>query len=224
LKRTFITERDVADAALHGTTVLMIQSNTIITAAAHDEAQRRNIKFSLQTRNATTVPASHPKTAPDTSPLLPHEQSLSIVLGADHGGFSMKEVLKMFLAEQGFRVIDVGTDSDQPCDYPDFAYAVASLVSSGKADRGIMIDSVGVASAIVANKVPGVRAVPCYDEFVARSSREHNNANILTLGSKVLGIEMVKSIVKIWLDTPFTGGRHLSRVQKIIDVEKRFLK
>jgi ribose 5-phosphate isomerase B len=87
-----------------------------------------------------------------------------------------------------------------------------------------MIDSVGVASAIVANKVPGVRAVPCYNEFVARSSREHNDANVLSIGSKVLGIEMVKSIVNLWLNTPFAGGRHLPRVNKISDVEKRFLK
>lgn len=149
---------------------------------------------------------------------------MTIALGSDHGGFLLKEALKVYLTEQGNHIIDVGTDSEQPCDYPDFAYAVASLVASNKAERGIMIDSVGVAPAIVANKVPGVRAVPCYDEFVARSSREHNNANVLTLGGKVLGIEIVKSIVKCWLNTPFAGGRHLPRVNKISDVEKRFLK
>ncbi|MCX6120508.1 MAG: ribose 5-phosphate isomerase B [Ignavibacteriales bacterium] len=224
MKRTLITERDVVDAALHGIKVLMIQSNAIITAAAQDEAQKRHIKFSIQTQSATISQAASQKTIPEPSPRITHENTMTIALGSDHGGFSMKEALKIYLAEQGNRVIDVGTDSEQACDYPDFAYAVASLVSSNKAERGIMIDSVGVASAIVANKVPGVRAVPCYDEFVARSSREHNNANVLTLGSKVLGIEMVKTIVKLWLATPFSGGRHLPRVNKISDVEKRFLK
>jgi ribose 5-phosphate isomerase B len=224
LKRHLITERDVVDAVQHGTTVLIIHSNSIITAAAKDEAQKHGIKFSIQTQSTKISPASNQKTISETSSQTTHKNTMTIALGSDHGGFSMKETLKIFLTEQGSRIIDVGTDSEQPCDYPDFAYAVASLVSSGKAERGIMIDSVGVASAIVANKVPGVRAVPCYSEFVARSSREHNNANVLTLGSKVLGIEMVKSIVTLWLDTPFTGGRHLPRVNKISDVEKRFLK
>jgi ribose 5-phosphate isomerase B len=224
LKHPLITERDVIDAARLGTNVLMIQLNTIITAAAKDEAQKRNIKFSIQTQSAKLSSVSSQKTSSEASSQLSHEHAMTIALGSDHGGFSLKEALKIYLTEQGNRIIDVGTDSDQPCDYPDFAYAVASLIASNKAERGIMIDSVGVASAIVANKVPGVRAVPCYDEFVARSSREHNNANVLTLGSKVLGIEVVKSIVKLWLNTPFAGGRHLPRVNKISDVEKRFLK
>jgi ribose 5-phosphate isomerase B len=224
LKRPLITERDVIDAMRQGIKVLMIPANSIITAAAHDEAQKRNIKFSVQSQSEKLLPTSNQKAISETPPQIPRENTMTIALGSDHGGFSMKEALKIYLAEHGNRIIDVGTDSEQACDYPDFAYAVASLVSSNKAERGIMIDSVGVASAIVANKVPGVRAVPCYDEFVARSSREHNNANILTLGSKVLGIEMVKSIVKLWLDTPFAGGRHLTRVNKIRDVEKRFLK
>ena len=202
----------------------MIPANSIITAAAHDEAQKRNIKFSVQSQSEKLLPTFNQNAISETPPQIPRENTMTIALGSDHGGFSMKEALKIYLAENGNRIIDVGAESEQACDYPDFAYAVAALVSSGKAERGIMIDSVGVASAIVANKVPGVRAVPCYDEFVARSSREHNNANVLTLGSKVLGFEVVKSIVKLWLDTPFAGGRHLPRVNKISDVEKRFLK
>ncbi|MGB2868631.1 MAG: ribose 5-phosphate isomerase B, partial [Bacteroidota bacterium] len=147
-----------------------------------------------------------------------------VALGSDHGGFSMKEMLRSFLLDLGYTVADVGTNSEQACDYPDFAYAVASLVARGSANRGIMIDGVGVASAIVANKVPGVRAVPCYSEFVAQSSREHNDANVLTLGGRVLGSEAAKSIVKIWLSTWFGGGRHQQRVNKIGDIEKRFMK
>ena len=145
-----------------------------------------------------------------------------IALGSDHGGYRLKEILKQYLGEAGFSVADVGTTSEEPCDYPDFAYGVASMVATGHAYRGIMIDGVGVASAIVANKVPGIRAVPCYDEFVARSSREHNDANLLTLGGRVTGSEVAKAIVKVWLDTPFSGGRHQGRVQKISDVEQRF--
>ena len=224
MKRPLITERDVVDAARLGTKVLKIQPNSIITAAAKDKAQRCNIEFSVQAQSIKISSVSNQKTISEIQSQISRKKPMTIAIGSDHGGFAMKEALKIYLAEQGNQIIDVGTDSEQPCDYPDFAYAVASLVSSNKAERGIMIDSVGVASAIVANKVPGVRAVPCYDEFVARSSREHNNANILTLGSKVLGIEMVKSIVNLWLDTPFAGGRHLPRVNKIGDVEKRFFK
>ena len=224
MKRHLITERDVIDAARNGKNVIIVQLNSIITSAAKDEAQKRNIKFSFQIQNAKLSSASDQNAISETSSQISNESTMTISIGSDHGGYALKEALKTYLMEQGYRIIDVGTDSDQPCDYPDFAYSVASLVASNKADRGIMIDSVGVASAIVANKVPGVRAVPCYDEFVARSSREHNNANVLTLGSKVLGIEVVKSIVKVWLGTPFAGGRHLPRVNKISDIEKRFLK
>ena len=145
-----------------------------------------------------------------------------VALGSDHGGYRLKETLKGYLAELGYTVADVGTDSEEACDYPDFAYAVAAMVASGEAEKGIMIDGVGVASAIVANKVPGVRAVPCYDEFVAKSSREHNDANVLTLGGRVIGSELAKSLVRTWLDTWFGGGRHQSRVKKITDIEQRF--
>ena len=224
MKHPLITERDVVDAAKRGIKVLMVQSNSIVTAAAKDEAQRCNIEFSIQTQIAKVSSGSNQKTISVTPSKISQKKTMTIAIGSDHGGFSMKETIKIYLTEQGNQIIDVGTDSEQPCDYPDYAYAVAYLVSSNKAERGIMIDSVGVASAIVANKVPGVRAVPCYNEFVARSSREHNNANVLTLGSKVLGIELVKSIVNLWLNTPFAGGRHLPRVNKINDVEKRFLK
>jgi ribose 5-phosphate isomerase B len=223
LKKPLITERDVIDAAQHGSTVMFIHPGSIITAAAQDEARKRNIKFSPIAQN-TGLQSSEPQKKTESPLPGSQENAMTIAIGSDHGGFPMKETLKTYLMEQGNRIIDVGTDSEQPCDYPDFAYAVASLVASNKAERGIIIDSVGAASAIVANKVPGIRAVPCYNEFVASSSREHNNANVLTLGGKVIGIEMAKSIVRLWLKTPFAGGRHLPRVNKISDVEKRFLK
>ncbi len=149
-----------------------------------------------------------------------HRETI-VALGADHGGFAMKEQLKAYLLELGYTVADVGTTSDQACDYPDFAYAVATFVASGRAKSGIMVDAVGVASAIVANKVPGIRAVTASNEFTARSSREHNDANVLTLGGRVLGAEVAKSIVKLWLETWFGGGRHQARVKKISDIEDR---
>ena len=121
-------------------------------------------------------------------------------------------------------MLDVGTNSEDACDYPDYAYAVARIVAKGEAWRGIMIDATGVASSIVCNKVPGVRAAACFNEFVAQSSREHNDANVLTLGAKVLGPELIKSVVRVWLETWFGGGRHKKRVDKISDVEKRFTK
>ena len=124
----------------------------------------------------------------------------------------------------GYSVIDLGTSSEEPCDYPDFAYAVARAVSSGEAWRGVAIDGAGIGSCIVANKVPGVRAACCHNEFVARNSREHNDANVLTLGSRVTGSEVCKEILRIWLECWFAGGRHKGRVDKIMDIERRYLK
>ena len=146
-----------------------------------------------------------------------------VALGADHGGFAMKELLKAFVAEQGFQVIDCGTNSTAAVDYPDFALAVARLVSEGKAWRGIIVDGAGIGSCMVANKVPGVRAALCYDHATANNSREHNDANVLTLGAGLIGDSLARQIVKTWLITPFGGGRHAKRVDMIMAVEKQFL-
>ncbi len=151
-----------------------------------------------------------------------------IFIGTDHGGLALKEQLKTWLREQGFEVGDFGTHDEQAVDYPDFALLVAQAVSGDRAAggeaMGIMIDGIGQASAIVCNKVPGIRAVAGYDDFAVHSSREHNNANVLCLGGQVLGLGLAKALVKEWLDTPYAGGRHRSRVEKIADVERRFLK
>lgn len=124
----------------------------------------------------------------------------------------------------GFEVDDVGTNSKDAVDYPDFAHAVAQLVGSGKAWRGIMIDGAGIGSCIVANKVPGVRAGMAYDYSSAANSREHNDTNVLTLGAGLIGVNLAKQIVKTWLTTEFAGGRHTPRVDKIKSVEKKYLK
>ncbi len=147
-----------------------------------------------------------------------------VAIGADHGGFELKESLKSELSTLGFEINDVGTNSKDAVDYPDFAHAVAQAVGSGKAWRGIMIDGAGIGSCIVANKVPGVRAGMAYDYSSAVNSREHNDTNVLTLGAGLIGVNLAKQIVKTWLTTEFAGGRHTSRVDKIKSVEKKYLK
>ncbi len=147
-----------------------------------------------------------------------------IVIGSDHGGFDLKEQLKGFLRQLGYQVADYGCYSEDPVDYPDIAYLVGEAVASGVDTLGIMIDTVGIASAMVANKVPGVRAAYCWNIFTAQSSREHNNANLLTLGGKVTGSALAFEIVRAWLNTDFAGGRHERRVEKIMEIEQRYLK
>ncbi len=148
----------------------------------------------------------------------------TVVIGADHGGFELKEILKPDIAALGFEVVDVGTSGKDAVDYPDFAHQVARQVGTGKAWRGIVIDGAGIGSCIVANKVPGVRAGMAYDYSTAVNSREHNDANVLTLGAGLIGANLARLIIKTWLSTPFAGGRHVPRVEKIAAVEKQYLK
>jgi ribose 5-phosphate isomerase B len=147
-----------------------------------------------------------------------------VAIGADHGGFELKETLKSELITLGFDVVDVGTVSKEAVDYPDFAHAVAHSIGTGKAWRGIMIDGAGIGSCIVANKVPGVRAGMAYDVSSAINSREHNDTNVLTLGAGLIGVNLAKQIVKTWLTTEFGGDRHAKRVDKIKAVERQYLK
>jgi ribose 5-phosphate isomerase B len=148
--------------------------------------------------------------------------SRMIAVGADHGGFKMKEELKSFLIESGHRVYDFGTNSGDAVDYPDFAHAVARAVADGTADLGIMIDGAGVGSAMTANKVPGVRAAACYSAAVARNSREHNDANVLTLGSGTINGAQMREIVSVWLGTEISEDRHRKRVSKIEAIDRQY--
>ncbi|HOO76978.1 MAG TPA: ribose 5-phosphate isomerase B [bacterium] len=143
-----------------------------------------------------------------------------IAVGSDHGGLELKQALISFLEGKGYTVKDVGTYDDRACDYPDYAGAVARSVASGDCDRGIMIDSFGVASGMAANKIRGVRAAVCWNRDTAISSREHNNANVLTLGGKILDPSLAEEMVSAWLTTPFAGGRHWPRVNKIMALER----
>jgi ribose 5-phosphate isomerase B len=142
-----------------------------------------------------------------------------IAIGSDHGGFRLKEDIKEFLKEQGYEFRDFGTNSTDSVDYPDFARAVAQAVASGECGRGILICGTGVGISIAANKVKGIRAALCTDEYTAQMSREHNDANILALGERVTGFGLARSIVAKWLTTDFAGGRHSKRVCKIADLE-----
>jgi ribose 5-phosphate isomerase B len=190
--------------------------NPIDNAELHEIVQR-------VVRNALGSPQRESVSAVSTSQAGISAKKV-IAIGADHGGFELKEALKPELKTLGFEINDIGTNSKEAVDYPDFAHAVAQAVGSGKAWRGIMIDGAGIGSCIVANKVPGVRAGMAYDYSSAVNSREHNDTNVLTLGAGLIGVNLAKQIVKTWLTTDFAGGRHTPRVDKIKLVEKKYLK
>ena len=154
----------------------------------------------------------------------PAERGLSVALGADHGGYALKEKLVVFVRELGYRVEDCGTWSSEAVDYPDFAHAVARRVASGACEWGIVIDGAGIGSSMAANKVPGVRASLCYDVSSARNAREHNHANVLTLGAGLVGEGLARQIVEVWLETPWGPERHARRVAKITGIEGEYLK
>lgn len=165
----------------------------------------------------TPAPASRKSQAP-------FEGSVAVAIGADHGGYPLKERIGFHLRELGHEVIDCGTDSGDSVDYPDFAHAVAQRVSSGAAKYGVIVDGAGIGSSMVANKVPGVRAALCYDISSARNSREHNHANVITLGAGLIGNGLALQILDTWLATPWAEGRHARRVDKINDVERQYLR
>jgi ribose 5-phosphate isomerase B len=145
-----------------------------------------------------------------------------VALGADHGGFRIKEALKPILESLGLEVRDVGVYDEKPADYPDLALKVAELVASEKAARGVMVDGAGIGSCIAANKVPGIRAALCYDKASAKNSREHNDSNVLTLGGRLLTESQAEEVLRTWIATPFAGGRHQERVRKIFEIEHRY--
>jgi ribose 5-phosphate isomerase B len=146
-----------------------------------------------------------------------------VAVGADHGGFRLKERIAADLRERGLTVRDCGTDGTESVDYPDFAHAVARLVADGECREGIVVDGAGIGSCIAANKIPGIRAATCWDVSSARNSREHNHANVLVLGAGLIGETLALEIVRIWLARPWGGGRHARRIEKIAEIERRYL-
>jgi ribose 5-phosphate isomerase B len=143
-----------------------------------------------------------------------------VAVGCDHAGYPLKEHLKVFLAGEGHDVLDLGTDSTDPVDYPAFCAAAARCVTGGDADRAIVMGGSGQGEQIAANKVPGARAALCHDLYLARLSREHNDANVLAMGARVIAPTYAEEIVRIWLATPFAGGRHQARVEQIARLEQ----
>jgi ribose 5-phosphate isomerase B len=200
--KSVITEDDVR--GLDQGAVLRIGEDARLTPLAADIVKERNIQ--LVRRNS--------RRGSKTSKL--------IAVGSDHGGFKMKEELKSLLGQLGHKVQDFGTDSEEAVDYPDFAHAVARSVADGSSDLGIIIDGAGVGSAMTANKVPGVRAAACYSVTVAKNSREHNGANVLTLGSKTISSAEMRDIVTAWLATELTEDRHRKRVAKIDAIQRQY--
>ncbi len=209
--RPSVTEADVLAVPSGGR--LSVPAQAMITPLARDTAIERRVEL-----------VREPDALLDATAGIQSSGTKTVALGADHGGYAMKEDLKGYVAELGYEVIDCGPASTAAVDYPDFAYAVARLVSDGRAWRGIMVDGAGIGSCMAANKVPGVRAAMCYDHATAVNSREHNDANVLTLGGVLVGSNLARQIVKTWLETEFGGGRHARRVNKIMEIEKRFLR
>ncbi|HEY7751363.1 MAG TPA: ribose 5-phosphate isomerase B [Ignavibacteriaceae bacterium] len=206
--KKLITEAAVKELLRQGSNVLVVNKGSIITPLALDLIKLK--KISVVESDSTNS---------DHSTLTIKKVLKKIVIGSDHTGFKIKNLLIKYLGEKGYEITDIGTFDEKPCDYPDFAKSVAENVISKKSDCGIMIDASGIPSAITANKIKSIRAATCYNEFSAKSSREHNDANILVLGARALGEESIKSIVDVWINTPFAGGRHQKRLDKIKSIE-----
>jgi RpiB/LacA/LacB family sugar-phosphate isomerase len=169
---------------------------------------------------AAPAQAAQPSPRPQTS----GDPATCIAIGSDHGGFELKQAISAKLIDAGWSVDDCGTDSTEACDYPVFAHAVARRVGTGKCVVGIAIDGAGIGSAMTANKIPHVRAAACYDISTARNSREHNGANMLTLGAGLTGPALAWQIVQEFLDTPWGGARHMRRVALITEIEELYVR
>ena len=192
--KTLITEDDIRTVPAGAT--VRVNEKALITPLAADLARERHISI-----ERVAIPGKRPRR--------------TIAVGADHGGFEMKESLKNLLTELNCDYKDFGTNSTEPVDYPDIAHAVALAVARKTCDFGIIVDGAGIGSCMVANKVAGIRAAMCYDEASARNSREHNGANVLTLGGKMISDQKMRGIVRVWLSTDLTEERHRRRVAKI---------
>ena len=203
--RQVFTERDIP---LSGE--LRVPAGSILTPSARDLAKDRGVKIVELKKGESIAPASPADT---------------VAIGSDHGGFEMKQKLLPMFEELGLAIHDIGVhETKVSADYPDIARQVAELVASGATARGVIIDGAGIGSAMVANKFPGVRAALCYDRATARNSREHNDANVLTLGGRLLSVTQAEEVLRTWLSTPFGGGRHTARVDKIKEIDKANLK
>jgi ribose 5-phosphate isomerase B len=190
--------------------------------ALPSEEEIRSLVAAILAGVAADEPVPSPSDSQAGDPEPRANGSAEVAIGADHGGYRLKERIAADLREHGFEVHDCGTGSTESVDYPDFAHAVARLVADGDCRFGVVVDGAGIGSCMAANKVPGIRAATCWDVSSARNSREHNHANVLALGAGLIGENLALEIVQAWLGTPWGGGRHARRVQKIVEIERRY--
>lgn len=206
----------VREAARNGGTI-HIRPGAIVTPLAREEAEKHGVTLA-----PISPVAALPRAAPGAGAARPVNPR-SVALASDHGGFELKQLLLGHVRALGYQVSDLGCHSEDSVDYPDLAHKVALAVARGEAARGIVVDGVGIGSAMTANKVPGIRAANCHNQFEVVNSREHNDANVLCLGGRTIGSELAKAMVGTWLATDFGGGRHQRRVDKIVAVEQSYL-
>ena len=207
------TENDIVDFIRQGIRIINVFPEDIFTPSAIDKARDAKIKI-VRKKNV------------EAEPLKKTEKQIynKVAVGCDHTGLDLKSVVINHLKSKSFEITDVGTYSSDSCDYPDYAIKVAEQVLAGKVQFGIMIDATGIPSSITVNKLPGIRGATCYNEFTAKSAREHNNANIMVIGAKAIGEETAKSIIDKWITTTFAAGRHQKRLDKITQLEESLLK
>ena len=192
--------------------------------AAHRSDLERQVRELVEHVLVGVLDGSPNDDADETPSSSRDDEPVRIAIGSDHGGYELKQALSARLTDAGWVVDDCGTHSAEACDYPEFAHAVARRVGTGRCSAGIVIDGAGIGSAIVANKIPRVRAAACYDLSTARNSREHNRANVLTLGAGLTGPALAWQIVQEWLATPWGGDRHLRRVALISEIEDLYVR
>jgi len=206
MSKRLITEDFVLKKIKNGEKEILISKNEIITPLALDRIKSAGLKIISEKVSSHSTENVFKK----------------IIIGSDHTGVKAKKVLVDFLKQKNYDVLDIGTFTEESVDYPDIAFNVANRVKLGEFDCGIILDATGIPSSITANKIPGIRAATCYNEFSAKSSREHNDANILVMGAKALGDETIKSITNVWLNSKFLGDRHQRRLDKIKAIEEKF--
>jgi len=207
--KKLITEDHVIKVIKSGAHEILVENGSVLTPLAIDRIKTAGLKI---IKDPSFISNSFTNS------------QIKIAIGADHTGVKLKKIIGEILKQKGYNLFDVGAFTEDAVDYPDIAYAVANRVMIGEVEFGIIIDATGIPSAITANKLPGIRAATCYNEFSARSSREHNNANILVIGARAIGEETAKSIVEVWLNSKFLGDRHQKRLDKLSLIEEKYLK
>ncbi len=203
-----LTEDDIKKALKNGSREIVVEKGTLLTPLAKDRIRYSGLKIVMSSSSSSQE----------------SNAQIKICIGSDHTGVKMKKVLYDYLKAKGFELFDIGPFTEDAVDYPDTAFNVANRLITGEVKFGIILDATGIPSAIAANKIPGIRAATCYNEFSARSSREHNDANVLVVGARALGEETIKSIADVWLSSKFLGDRHQKRLDKIKAIEEKYSK